>query len=159
MTDSHHPWTDADVDRALTRFFAAECPPELPGATPRAAVTRRPAPPRSVRRTSAFAVVSTMAAAVVAAAWLIMIAPADRRSAKLTGIAPTTPREVVITMSEPGPREIFATSAGLMQQQTELKVTTVSWVAPDSGDAIEWQIPELAIDIVPVVARDQGELR
>lgn len=153
MTDPRPPWTDSDVDRALTRFFAAECPPDLPrGPTP---VAR---PPLSVR--SKRGLLATIAAAVVVAAWLMAIAPPPLHQPVTIAQAPAeVPQELIVTVAEPGPVETFATSAGLMQQHTELKLTTVSWMAPDSGDAIEWQVPELSIEMIPVAATGPGEFR
>lgn len=156
MTDPH-PWTDADVDRALTRFFAAEQPSEMPGLPPRLAVRQSPALTRRQRRQATRGTVATIVSAIVVAGLLIVIAPPDRQPPAIVQTTEKPPQEVIVAVTEPGPREVFATPAGLMRQQTDLKVTTVSWVAPDSGDAIEWQVPELAIDIVPVASNDAGD--
>lgn len=156
MTEPH-PWTDADVDRALTRFFAAEQPAEMSGVPSRSAIRQSPDLARRPSRQATRGTVATIVSAIVVAGLLIVIAPPDRQPPVIIPTTEMPPQEVIVTVTEPGPREVFATTAGLMRQQTDLKVTTVSWVAPDSGEAIEWQVPELAIDIVPVASNDAGD--
>lgn len=156
MTDPHS-WTDADVDRALTRFFAAEQPSEMPGLPPRPAARESSNLVHRQRRQSARGTAATIVSAFVVAGLLIAIAPPERQPPSTVQTTEKPHQEVVVTVTEPGPREVFATTNGLMRQQTDLKVTTVSWVAPDSGEAIEWQVPELAIDIVPVASNDAGD--
>lgn len=157
MTDPHS-WTDADIDRALTRFFAAERPSEMPGVPPRPAVRQSSKLAHRQRRQSTRGTAATIVSAFVVAGLLIAIAPPERQPPAFGQTTEMSAQEVVVTVTEPGPREVFATTDGLMRQQTDLKVTTVSWVAPESGEAIEWQVPELAIDIVPVASNDAGDL-
>lgn len=144
-------WSDDRVDRALVQFFSVEVPARLP--TP---VARPLAAVRAARgRLAAAAGLATVAAA----GWLLLIAPPAGVPIELVETRKVAPREVVVSFTEPGPREVFEASSGWMEQQTALKVTTVSWLAPDQGDVVEWQVPEFSMDFVPLASSSPGEFR
>lgn len=144
-------WSDDRVDRALVQFFAVEIPAGLPTIV----ATRLATAHRLRNRSAAAASLATVAASC----WLLLIAAPPTGPISVVETRKVAPREVVVTVTEPGPREVFEASSGWMEQQTALKVTTVSWLAPDQGDVVEWQVPEFSMDFVPLASGSPGELR
>ena len=144
-------WTEDRVDRALVQFFAVEVPAGLPTIV----ATRLATAHRSRNRSAAAASLAT----ITAACWLLLIAAPPAGPISVVEARKVAPREVVVSFSEPGPRVVFEARSGWMEQQTALKVTTVSWLAPDQSDVVEWQVPEFSMDFVPLASSSPGEFR
>ena len=161
--DEQQSWSDQDVDRLLTQFFAAEMPPairQLPthaDVSASASVQSQPvavaSPAPEATRYSAWAGLATAAAALLMA---VVFAPVFRTADKpIVKVVQSVPDPVLLEKDQTTV-EVFDLEDGAVEQRTNLRWKNVSTNDPGSGASVEWIMPELEIEFFDVDEADES---
>lgn len=156
---------DEKLERLLREFFRSEMPAPLREDSPLSLASDAASRPPSRRRSKAAAVV--VAACAVLSLSVFMPRGADRSSIppvgagsrvsghRAEGVDPLSPRErepavLVDERVEPLRRDVVETDSGPVERRIHQRTTTVTVDDPETGTRLQWGIPELEIELVPL---------
>ena len=155
-------FNDADVESLLQDFFRAEIPAGLrrPAAAPQPAsltvLRGSAAKPETTKSASTAALLAIVAAMLIAV--LALQRPMKNQSTSppdtavvdsSTAAAPPAVAETpAVTM--PVEQRIYDTENGPVEQRKFWKWIELGYIEPETGEKMQWLLPELNIEIIPI---------